>query len=154
MAHRKTETKAPRPKSPESSKSPLEVTRLALQSARDVLGPYSSHTSRHDFTQAQLFAVLVLRTFLKTDYRGVIRYLADWSDLKQALGLRRLPHHTTLFYAEKRLLKKRPSLPSKAPFWSWLSDPGSWEEYEALQEAERREPLGLILLDLDLKDVA
>jgi len=30
-----------------------------------------SDYSRHDFTQHQLFAILVLRLFLKKDYRGI-----------------------------------------------------------------------------------
>jgi hypothetical protein len=53
-----------------------------------------------------LFAVLALRQFLKTDYRGVIQMLKDFSDLRKVLDLKNVPHYSTLCYAEKRLIKK------------------------------------------------
>ena len=37
---------------------------------------YSSRFSRRDFTQHQHFAILVLRQFLRTDYRGIVQVLA------------------------------------------------------------------------------
>jgi hypothetical protein len=52
------------------TKSPRSVARAALEIARDALPAYSCRTSRKDFTQHQLFAVLALKTFLKADYRG------------------------------------------------------------------------------------
>lgn len=79
---------------------------MALRVARDALPAYSSRFSKHDFTQHQLFAILVLKQFLKTDYRGVVQFLADWSDLRRLLGLKKLPHYSTLKYAHDRLLKK------------------------------------------------
>ncbi len=48
----------------------------------------------------------MLRQFLKTDYRGIIQMLCDFSDLRKVLGLKKVPHYSTLCYAEKRLLKK------------------------------------------------
>ncbi|MCG3136314.1 MAG: hypothetical protein HJJLKODD_00141 [Phycisphaerae bacterium] len=39
---------------------------------------------------------LILKTYLKTTYRGVIDYLENSPPLQQALGLERLPHYTTL----------------------------------------------------------
>ena len=59
------------------TKSPRAVAREALRLAQDALPAYSSKYSRKDFTQHQLFAVLALKTFLKTDYRGVAQLLAD-----------------------------------------------------------------------------
>ena len=88
------------------TKSPLALAKQALRSAKASLSTYSSHYSRHDYTQHQLFAVLVLRQFLKTDYRGIIQMLEDFSDLRKVLGLKKIPHYSTLCYAEKRLLKK------------------------------------------------
>jgi hypothetical protein len=58
------------------TKSPRAVGRAALRLAQESLPAYSSKFSRRDFTQHQLFAVLALKTFLKTDYRGVVRHLA------------------------------------------------------------------------------
>ena len=60
----------------------------------------------------QLFAVLALKTFLKTDYRGVVQFLADFAELREDLGLTKVPHYSTLCYAAARLLKKGRSLAS------------------------------------------
>lgn len=88
------------------TKSAVALAREALQVAQAALPPYSSRFSRKDFTQAQLFAILVLRQFFKTDYRGVIQMLQDFSDLRSSLGLKKVPHYSTLCYAEQRLIKK------------------------------------------------
>jgi hypothetical protein len=88
------------------TKSPLALVKQALRTAKNALPAYSSHYSRHDFTQHQLFAILVLRQFLKTDYRGIIQMLKDFSDLRKAIGLKKIPHYSTLCYAEQRLIKK------------------------------------------------
>ena len=98
------------------TKSPRAVAREALALAREALPAYSSTTSRKDFTAHQLFAVLALKTFLKTDYRGVAQFLADFAELRDDLGLVKVPHYSTLCYAAARLLKKgRPSASSTAP---------------------------------------
>ena len=91
------------------TKSPRRVAREALAVAQEALPAYSCRTSRRDFTQAQLFAILALKTFLKTDYRGVVAFLQDLPELRADLGLARVPHYSTLCYAEKRLLQKRGS---------------------------------------------
>jgi hypothetical protein len=88
------------------TKSPRAVAREALRLAQDVLPAYSSKFSRQDFTQHQLFALLALKTFFKTDYRGVVRLLEDFAELRQDLGLTAVPHYSTLCYAAQRLLKK------------------------------------------------
>lgn len=79
---------------------------MALRVARDALPAYSSKFSRKDYTQHQLFALLVLKQFFQTDYRGLIELLNDWSDLRRVLELKQPPHYSTLCYAEQRLLKK------------------------------------------------
>ncbi len=86
------------------TKSAVAVAREALRAGQAALPPYSSRYSRHDYTQAQLFALLTLRQFLKTDYRGVVALVAEWRELRRALGLTRVPHYSTLCYAEQRLL--------------------------------------------------
>jgi hypothetical protein len=88
------------------TKSPRAVAREALRLAQDALPEYSAVRSRKDFTQHQLFAVLALKTFLKTDYRGVAQFLADFAELRDDLGLAKVPHYSTLCYAAARLLKK------------------------------------------------
>lgn len=96
------------------TKSPRAVAKEALRLARETLPAYSSKFSRKDFTQHQLFAVLALKTFFKTDYRGVARVLTDFADLREDLGLTAAPHYSTLCYAAKRLLKKGGSSPSSS----------------------------------------
>jgi len=88
------------------TKSPVALVKEALHAAKASLSTYSSHYSRHDFTQHQLFAILVLRQFFKTDYRGIIQMLKDFSDIRNIPELKKIPHYSTLCYAERRLLKK------------------------------------------------
>lgn len=86
------------------SKSAVRVAREALAVGRAALPAYSGPHAKHTYTQPQLFALLVLRHFLKTDYRGLVTLAAEWAELRRALGLRRVPHYSTLCYAERRLL--------------------------------------------------
>ena len=102
------------------TKSPRRVAREALALAQESLPAYACPTSRQDFTQHQLFALLALKTFLKTDYRGVVAFAKDFPELQRDLGLAQVPHFSTLCYAEQRLLKKGGSAsscaaPSAAP---------------------------------------
>jgi len=95
------------------SKSAVAVAREALAAGRAALPAYSSRFSRRDFTQAQLFALLVLRQFLRTDYRGVVALVAEWGELRRALGLGvKVPHYSTLCYAERRVLGKKGGAPA------------------------------------------
>ena len=88
------------------TKSPLALVKEAMAVGTETLEPYSARRSRHDFTQAQLFSILVLRQFFKTDYRGIVELLADWPKLQKALKLTKIPHFTTLQKAQQRLVKK------------------------------------------------
>jgi len=98
------------------TKSPRAVAREALRLAQDALPEYSSRFSRQDFTQHQLFALLTLKTFFKTDYRGLTRVLDDFGELRDDLGLDKVPHYSTLCKALGRLLKKgSPSSSSSRP---------------------------------------
>jgi hypothetical protein len=98
------------------TKSPRAVAQEALRLAKEALEPYSAVRSRKDFTQHQLFAILALKTFFKTDYRGIAQLLTDLTDLRKDLGLTKVPHYSTLCYAAGRLLKKgRSSSSSIAP---------------------------------------
>jgi hypothetical protein len=98
------------------TKSPRAVAREALRLAKDALPAYTSARSRKDFTSHQLFAVLALQTFFKTDYRGIAQLLTDLGDLRKDLGLTKVPHYSTLCYAAGRLLKKgRSSSSSTGP---------------------------------------
>ena len=96
------------------TKSPRAVAQEALRLAQESLPAYSCKTSRKDFTQHQLFALLVLKTFFKTDYRGLAQLLHDFSELREELGLDKVPHYSTLCYAAGRLLKKGRSFSSSS----------------------------------------
>lgn len=91
---------------PHITKSTLSFATTALTIAENALPAYSHPKSPHKFTQPQLFALLALRKFLKLDYRGIIIMLSEWTELRNALKLTRVPHYSALCYAEKRLLKK------------------------------------------------
>jgi len=89
------------------TKSPLRVAFEALLVGVRALRPHSHRCSPKLYTQPQLFACLVLKTFLKTDYRGLASHLTDHSDVRLRLGLRTVPHFTTLHKASTRLLRAR-----------------------------------------------
>ena len=96
------------------TKSPRAVAREALRLAQETLPAYSCKFSRQDFTQHQLFALLALKTFFKTDYRGLVQFLQDFAELREDLGLDKVPNYSTLCYAAGRLLKKGRSSPSSS----------------------------------------
>jgi len=85
------------------TKSALALAREALAVGRQALAPYSRPKSRHDFTQAQLFALLAVQRMLQLDYRGVATLATEWSELREVLGLQKVPHYSTLCYAAHRL---------------------------------------------------
>src|SRR5919199_2400621 len=83
------------------SKSALRVAREALAVGRAALPAYASRFSRHDYSQPQLFALLVLKQFLRTDYRGLVALVAEWREGRHALGLAKVPHYSTLAHAAR-----------------------------------------------------
>src|SRR5271154_5395142 len=74
-----------------------KVAEMAMQLGGKHLSDYGATRSRHDFTQRQLMACLILRAYLKTTYRGVLEFLSVSPSLRKHLGLGdKLPHYTTL----------------------------------------------------------
>ena len=106
------------------TKSAVRVAREALAVGRRTFPAYGSRTSRHDFTQAQLFALLTLRQVLRTNHRGLVTLVAEWQELRKALELRKVPHYSTLAYAARRLLPETEKGSSTTPRWSSSSGPG------------------------------
>lgn len=74
----------------------LEVVQLSLQLSGRFMNAYGHIKSPHKFTQPQLMTCLVLRAYLKATYRGVVDVLASSQELRDAIGLQRLPHYSTL----------------------------------------------------------
>lgn len=105
------------------TRSPLQVAREAYCLAKRKLRPFSSKYSRKDYTQAQHFALLVLRQFFKTSFRGIVQIALEWSDLRRVLELEEgaVPHFTTLQKVEASLLKKGVSSASSAECLNELS---------------------------------
>ena len=87
-----------------TTKSPRKVLRVAHAVAVQSLAAYSHLFSPKKFTQHQLFAVLVLKEFMRCDYRKVTQLLEECPDLCREIGLEPVPHFTTIQKASKRLL--------------------------------------------------
>jgi hypothetical protein len=90
----------------ETCRSQKELLCRAYQLGKQVWSDYSSPFSRQDFTQAQLFACLVLRESLKLSYRKTEVFLGDVPDWVAELEMERVPDHNTLWRAFGTLLKK------------------------------------------------
>jgi hypothetical protein len=91
-----------------TSKSPRRVLQVAYEAALDALPAHPHKFSPKKFTQPQLLACLVLKEFLRLDYRGLAAHLADHPDLWHLIGLKAVPHYTTFQKAASRLLAALP----------------------------------------------
>ncbi|WP_145952034.1 transposase [Paludisphaera borealis] len=91
-----------------TSKSPLRVFQVAYEAACRALPAHRHQFSPKKFTQPQLLACLVLKEFLRLDYRGLAAHLADHADLRDRIGLTVVPHFTTFQKAAQRLLASVP----------------------------------------------
>jgi Transposase DDE domain len=91
------------------SKSPRRVLQVAYDAARQAVPAHRHRFSPKKFTQPQLMACLVLKEFLRLDYRGLTEHLADHDELTRSLALKAIPHYTTLQKAAARLLRAAPA---------------------------------------------
>ncbi len=87
-----------------TSKSPRKVLLVGYFIGQLALPDYAHKFSPKTYTQPQLFACLVLKEFLHRDYRGIEELLRDTPDLAAAIELTKIPDHSTLQKAAKRLL--------------------------------------------------
>src|SRR5258706_7633596 len=94
-----------------TSKSPRKVLKLAHQLGQEVLPAYGSHFSRKDFTNAQMFACLVLREHQRKSFRGIEALLIDSPHWLGDIGLSKAPEHNTLCRAVDRFMKPPPARP-------------------------------------------
>lgn len=90
-----------------TSKSPNEIAKMAYLIAKRSLPAYRHKFSPHKFTQHQLAAILIMKEFFTTDYRGIAEIIKDSSDLRSILEFSITPHFTTLQKASKEILKKK-----------------------------------------------
>ncbi|MCC6428675.1 MAG: hypothetical protein IT435_17875 [Phycisphaerales bacterium] len=70
----------------------IRVVNIALRIATRSVREYSDKKSPKVFTQRQLLACLVLKTYLKTTYRGVVEQLVLMPAVREAIGLKQIPH--------------------------------------------------------------
>jgi hypothetical protein len=77
--------------------------------AKEALPLYRHANSPKKFTQPQLLACLVLKEFLRLDYRGLACFLTDVDDLTHLIELSVVPHFTTFQKAADRLLRAGPA---------------------------------------------
>lgn len=82
----------------------LRFAKLARQVAEAELPCYSHRFAPHRYTLAQLCACCLLKVVLRQDLRGIETLLAVSPPLRRALGLRRVPDHSTLCRFEHRWL--------------------------------------------------
>lgn len=66
---------------------------------------YFNKSRRHDFTQAQLFACLVVREMLKLSYRKTEALLRDSMAWLAEIGMSKAPDHNTLWRAFDKLVE-------------------------------------------------
>jgi hypothetical protein len=60
---------------------------MAMKLGNRHLAAYGSARSRHDFTQRRLMSCLILRSYLKITYRGLIGLLGGHGGLRKVLGM-------------------------------------------------------------------
>ena len=68
---------------------------------------FSCKKSKQTYTQRQHVTVLGLMKYLRTDYRRVIETLDLMPEVKQVIGLNRLPHYTTIHKFLQRFTRYR-----------------------------------------------
>src|SRR5260221_486817 len=85
----------------------LPFARVALEVATQVLPPYRTRFSKHQFTQPQLLAVLCLMRYEDWTFREAETRLREHQELRAALKLREVPDYTTLYRFLRRLRRRR-----------------------------------------------
>jgi hypothetical protein len=81
----------------------LPLAHVALQVATQVLPPYRTRFSKHQFTQPQLLAVLLLMRYEDWTFREAEVRLREHQELRAALRLPAVPDYTTLYRFLRRL---------------------------------------------------
>jgi transposase len=90
-----------------TSKSPKRILQVAHAVGKRRLRTYSHRFSPKKFTLPQLFACLVLKEFMRLDYRKLSALLEDAPALAAAIDLKQVPHFSTFQKAAARLLVSR-----------------------------------------------
>ena len=90
-----------------TSRSPKRILQVAHALGKQRLRTYWHRFSPKKFTLPQLFACLVLKEFLRLDYRRLTALLEDAPSLAATIGLQQVPHFSSFQKAAARLLVVR-----------------------------------------------
>lgn len=71
--------------------------------AQMIIPKYSHEYSKHKYTQPQLFAILSYKIYNKYNYRRLIDNLNVSDTIKKVIGLKTIPHYTTIQKFFKKL---------------------------------------------------
>jgi IS5 family transposase len=82
----------------------LRFVKLSVAVAEAELPAYSHRFAPHRYRLAQLCACCLLKVLLRQDLRGIEALLSVSPELRKALGLKRVPDHSTLCRFESRWL--------------------------------------------------
>lgn len=82
----------------------IRVARLALAVARESFPKYAHAFSPHFYELPSLVASVVMKVYLRQDYRGMEEILKVSPPLREALGLTCAPHYSTLARAFAKAL--------------------------------------------------
>lgn len=74
----------------------LRLAQCAYQMAQGTMPSFRSKFSKKTFTQPQLLACLILKTYLRLTYRGAEAWLQATDRVSRILGLKLAPDHSTL----------------------------------------------------------
>jgi len=72
----------------------IDLSLKIVQSCR--LNLYSCKYSKRVYTQHQLLALVLLKEYISTDYRDFVELIYLLNNIKEKLGLDKIPHFTTL----------------------------------------------------------
>jgi hypothetical protein len=72
----------------------IDLSLKTVQSCR--LNLYSCKYSKHVYTHHQLFVLVLLKEYLSTNYRDFVELICLMNNVKEKLGLDKIPHFTTL----------------------------------------------------------
>ena len=90
-----------------TTKSAIRLLAAAHELGRRTLRTYWNKRAPKKFTVPQLFACLVLKEFLKLDYRKLAALLEESPTWRESIGLKSVPHFSTFQKAAVRLLENR-----------------------------------------------
>lgn len=75
----------------------VQFARTAMSVLKETLPEFRTKLSKHIFSQPQLLAVLCLMRYEDWTFREAEVRLAEHRELREALELKKVPDHTTLY---------------------------------------------------------